>query len=148
MKSQKGITLISLTVYIIALLVVIATLATLSGVFFSSYRNSSNKVPTLTEYTKFTSYISEEINKKDIQVAVCKEEDVTNEGKRSYLVFSNNAQYIFIEKNASIYKNKVKICRNVEKCKFSLNDSRDRLTVDMKFKGEDFPRNITFTLNR
>ena len=37
MKSQKGVTLISLTVYVIVLLVVVVTLSTISGYFFSNY---------------------------------------------------------------------------------------------------------------
>lgn len=146
MKSQKGVTLISLTVYVIVLLVVVVTLSTISGYFFSNYNKASKKVPVLTEYTKFTSYISQEVNKSNIRILLCETNTNVSGKKTSYIVFSNKVQYTFVEENKSIYQNKVKICRNVEDCSFSTNPEKTQITINIKFKGDSSPRQVTYTL--
>jgi len=56
MKSQKGITLISLTIYIIALAIVMAVVAVVSNFFYSSINASKAKIDPMTEYVKFNSF--------------------------------------------------------------------------------------------
>ena len=64
MKSQKGITLISLTVYVIVMLIVIGIIAVVSGAFFKSVKDANFYNDPLTEYTTFNSYFSDEVNHK------------------------------------------------------------------------------------
>ena len=58
MKNQKGITLISLTIYIIALTVIIAMLSLISTFFYKNVKDSQNDIEPLTEFTNFNSYFS------------------------------------------------------------------------------------------
>ena len=137
MKSEKGITLISLTVYIIAMLVVLGILAVISRYFYSNMSDAKENVEPYTEYTAFNSYFTDEINHEGIQVLEC---------EKDHIVFSNGVQYTFIEENEGIYKDKVKICRGVKKCEFSyeLKDGKSTITVNLNFGKEN--RNITYTL--
>ena len=110
MKSENGVTLISLTVYIIGLTLIIAIVAVISTFFYKSVRNVSQTVDPITEYSKFNTFFTEETNANNIKILECGE---------NYIVFDNGVQYTFIKENKGIYRNKVKICRGIEECKFT-----------------------------
>ena len=110
MKSENGVTLISLTVYIIGLTLIIAIVAVISTFFYKSVRNVSQTVDPITEYSKFNTFFTEETNANNIKILECGE---------NYIVFDNGVQYTFIKENKGIYRNKVKICRGIEECKFN-----------------------------
>ena len=72
MKSEKGITLISLIIYVIALTIVIGIIAVISGYFYKNIATTSENVEPMVEYTKFNSFFSEEVNYRGIKVLDCK----------------------------------------------------------------------------
>lgn len=138
MKSQKGITLISLTIYIIVMTIVIAVIAVISTYFYKNTHSLSDKIDPLTEYTKFNSFFTDEVNHNQIKILECKED---------YVVFDNGVQYTYVAENQSIYRNKVKITKEVEKCKFErkIKNGKDVVTITLKIK--DSPeRIIDYTL--
>ena len=130
MKSQKGVTLVSLTIYVIAVTIIIAGAATINAYFFKNTVLVSGKVNPLTEYTKFNSSFTEEVNHSKIKVLDCQE---------NYIVFNNKVQYMFVKDNKGIYKDKVKICSNVEACKFEykIQNGKDIVTVNIKMENLD-----------
>lgn len=129
MKNNNGITLTSLIIYIIGMTIMVATIATLTSFFYKNI-NVGNINTDTTQYTKFSSIFSEEINRKNNKVIECKE--FTN--GISYIIFSSGNQYTFNENSKAIYKNNIKICENVEECKFSYTfvDSKYKITVSFK----------------
>lgn len=129
MKNNKGITMISLITYIIGLTIVIALVATLTSFFYENINIKDINSDT-TQYTKFSSIFLEEINSKNNSVIDCK--DITD--GVSYIIFSSGNQYTFDENSKSIYKNKLKICENVEICNFSYTfvDSKYKIKVSFK----------------
>ena len=138
MKSEKGITLISLTIYIIVLTIAIAIIAIISKYFYKNIDTTSKNITPLTEFTRFNSFFSDEVNHKDIKI---KKSDV------NYIVFSNNIQYTYVKENNGIYRNNVKICRNVEHCYFetSTQNTKKVIKVKMRIKhGED--KEMEYTL--
>lgn len=138
MKSQKGITLISLTIYITAMTVVIAVMAIISSYFYTNVDETSKNIEPLTEYTKFNNFFTDEVNHMNIKVIDCKE---------SYVVFSNNIQYSYIPENKGIYRNNVKICRNVESCTFSRkNQNQKDIIVVTMILSDNEPRTMEYTL--
>ena len=62
MKSQKGITLISLTVYVIVMAIVVGVVAIISTFFYSNINDTNVDINPITEYTKFNSFFSDEVN--------------------------------------------------------------------------------------
>lgn len=129
MKNNKGITLTSLIIYVIGMTIMVGTIATLTSFFYKNINIGSINNDT-TQYTKFSSIFSEEINRKDNSVVKCKElSDET-----SYIIFSSGNQYTFNEKSKSIYKNNIKICEDIEECGFSYTfvDSKYKITVSFK----------------
>lgn len=71
MKSEKGITLISLTIYVIAMAIVVGVIAIISTFFYSNMEDTDNIVSPMAEYTKFNSFFSDEINHEGIEVIDC-----------------------------------------------------------------------------
>lgn len=130
MKSQKGITLISLTVYVIVMLIVVATLSVLSNFFFKNIKNGTKNIDPLTEYTKFTNFFTEEVNHNNIKVL-----DV----KDSYIAFDDGVQYTFVQENKGVYRNQIKICNGVESCSFDykIENGRNVVTVNIKIESID-----------
>lgn len=143
MKSEKGITLISLIVYLIAMVIVVATVTVISGFFYKNTKGLSENIDPISEYTKFNTFFSEEVNKENIKVLDC---DTNQTTKESYIVFDNGVQYTFIKENKGIYRNKVKICREVENCNFTYEIKNGKAVVSVYFTAGDKTRNTTFTL--
>ena len=121
MKSQRGVTLISLTVYIIGLTIMLAILTVISSFFHKNVDENIAFQP-LAERTKFNSFFTEEVNHKNIEVKEC---------NRNYIVFSNGVQYTFIWENKGIYRNKVKICREVNNCYFKSRTENGKNIIEV-----------------
>lgn len=110
MRSNKGITLTSLVIYVIAMVIVVTTVSTITSYFYNNIDNMNASTDSATVFTKFNMYFSEEINIKD---------NYPLAASADYIVFSKTGnQYTF--KNSSIYKNQVKICDNIENCTFEI----------------------------
>lgn len=142
MKSQKGITLISVTIYVVVLAIVIGIMSVVSTYFFKNINNIENIDP-LTQYTKFNSYFSEETNTQNIKVLDCKIEESGN----SYIVFDNGVQYSFIKNNKGIYRNRAKICRNIDNCTFSSIIKNGKNVIVVEFESGDKKESMNFTLS-
>ncbi len=139
MKSQKGITLTSLTVYIIVMTIVISVVAFISTYFYKNVDSLSNDINPLTEYTKFNSFFSDEVNHNNIKILECKE---------NYVAFDNGVQYTFVLENKAIYRNQIKIAEDIEMCKFeyTMKNAKDVITVTMKL-GND-TKTVDYTLKK
>lgn len=151
MKSQKGVTLISLTVYIIVMVIVVAMVSVISSYFYKNIRGASDTIDPLTEYTKFNSFFTDEVNHSNIKVLEYKtkyiKDDETQGIESSYIVFDNGVQYTFVAENKGIYRNKAKICKEVESCTFNYEIQNGKNVVVVKLKiGTDKERNVTYTL--
>ena len=142
MKSEKGITLISITRYVIVLAIVIGVMAILSRFFYSNMNNINSSIDPITEYTKFNSFFSDEVNHKNIKIL----QSGTTEDGQNFIVFSNGIQYTYIPDNKAIYMNKVKIAKGVDECTFTEDIKNGKTIINVNFKAGDKERNTTYTL--
>ncbi len=129
MKSQKGITLISLTIYLISFTIIVGIIASISGFFYGSLRDSNVELDPISEYITFNTFFSKEVNTKNIE-SQCGE---------NYIVFINGdslIQYTF--KNNSIYRNNIKICKDVKECTFSQTAENGKQKITVLFKSGDY----------
>ena len=140
MKLAKGVTLISLTIYIIAMTIVIAVVASISTFFYENTQDASDFVDPLTEYTNFNRFFSEEVNHNNIKILELKE---------NWVAFDNGTQYTFVPKNKAIYRNQVKVCANVENCVFQqqIKNGKEQIIVTVKM-GKMQEKRIEFTLEK
>lgn len=138
MKNNNGITMTSLIIYVIAILIVLGTMANLTSFFYKNIDIEEMQDDSSTQYTKFSSIFSEEINNENNYVIDSKTL-IQDNIKQSYIIFSSGNQYTFISENNCIYKNEIKICENIEDCDFSyfLKDSKYIIKVNFKTKTID-----------
>ncbi len=149
MKKERGITLISVIIYVIALLVVVGLISTLTGYFYKNVNVSTENSELTTQFTKFNSYFTSEVNEKNITVLDAKTSDETP--KTSYIAFSNGVTYTFNEEYKAIYRNNIKICTNVDRCLFSYDFIENKYVVYVDLKIGNIERTgnniLTFTIN-
>lgn len=142
MKTQRGITLISLTIYVITMAVVVGILATVTSFFYNNIKDVNVDIDPITQFTTFNSFFADEVNHSNLKVVACG----TTDSNQNYIVFGNGVQYTFVPENNGIYRDKVKICRNIEECTFSetIQNGKSVVTVYLKSGGKD--RTILYTL--
>ena len=112
MKSNKGITMASLVIYVIAMSIVVATIATLTSYFYNNMDELDADTNSSIAYTEFNTYFSKEISIKENYPLLV-------EGTSDYIIFSKTGNQYTL-KNRTIYKNQVKICSNIEDCTFEI----------------------------
>ena len=132
MKNNRGITLTSLIIYVIGMVIVVSLIATLTTFFYKNV-NVDNISKDTTQYTKFSNLFLKEINKKDNDVIECK--TIEEDGQKvSYIIFSDGNQYTYKSENKSVYKNNIKICKDVEECEFSYIYIDSTYQIKINFK--------------
>ena len=115
MKTENGITIISITIYVIVMMLVVSLMAVMTNYFYKNvdYTNIRNQFNM--QYTTINNYFSEEANLENNMILEINE--ITNEEtgtKQKWIIFSNKNQYTYIEKNKSLYRNNIKIARDIE----------------------------------
>lgn len=142
MKSENGITLISLTIYVIVMAIVVGVMAIISTFFYSNMKSTKQDLDPITEYTKFTSFFSDEVNHSNIKILDCGK----TEGGQNYIAFDNGVQYTFIPENQGIYRNQVKIARGITNCTFDRSVKNGKDVIEVVFQAGDKTRETTYTL--
>ncbi len=133
MKNEKGITLGSLVIYIIAFTLTLALLAMMSNYIYGNIKNISNEKTNLEEFNKFNTSFVADIKQSDN--AIIENKDIGTDEEEISIQLSNGEVYTWIKKDNSIYKNKFKIAKNIldfsaEKIEES-NPKRKILQIDI-----------------
>ena len=140
MKNENGVTLVALTIYIIAFAIVIGIISVLTSFFYGNVVNLSDTGENASEFSIFNMYFLEDIKEEGNKVA-----RVDENGK--YISFSNGNTYIFQDNH--IYKNKVKICDNVTDFKVEKQrDGKETVTVFIKIGDNmEFSKTTQYVMN-
>lgn len=137
MKSEKGVTLSSLIIYVIAMSIIIGTIAAITNYFYGNINGLTNRTEGSKQYTEFNSYFVNEVNKKDNSVLT----ELLNSNGETKIIFSSGNQFKFTE--GAIYFNKIKICKEVTSCTFEFDEETNKITVTMQINGKTFKNEYT-----
>ncbi len=137
MKSEKGVTLSSLIIYVIAMSIIVGTVAAITSYFYENINGLTSRTEASKQYTEFNSYFVNEVNKKDNSVLT----ELLNTETKDIIVFSSGNQFKF-DKNG-IYFNKIKICKDVTSCTFEYDEPTNKITVTIQIKGKKFKNEYT-----
>lgn len=128
MKSERGITLTSIMIYVVALTVIVIVIGRIITYFYKNINEYTGENKGLSEYIKINSYITDEINT---------EENVVESFGENYLKFTKTQnQYTF--QNGKIYINKAKICDDIDNCKFSYDETKEKVFMEITIKGKTY----------
>ena len=103
-KKEKGVTLISLTIYVVVMVLVIALIAVITSFFYNNVINIDKEAVELAELNKLNLYMIEETEKEGNSI-----ETISSDGKK--ITFNNGNAYT-IQDNG-IYQNSIRICKDV-----------------------------------
>lgn len=143
MKSQRGVTLSTLVLYITIFLIVIGVMTTITNYFYKNVAEIKEPLTYVAEFNKFSMFFINDVKHNRIA-------DVTDEA----INFEDGTQYLYLD--GKIYRNNVEIAKNISQLRFT-NVSKEiegkyknMINVQMIFKntkGEDvFQRDIDFVL--
>lgn len=133
MKSEKGVTITSIMIYVIALTVVVLLIGRIITYFYRNVNNAEENTAANAEYLKFNSYFTDEINIEGNEVEVC---------ENNYIIFSKTQnQYTY--QNGSIYRQKVKIAKDIELCEFYYDEDTKEIYVNMKIQDKYYSSTFT-----
>lgn len=141
MKNENGVTLISVTIYVIAMVIVIAVIASLTGYFYSNVNISTESQDINKQYTKFNSFFSEQVNKSGNIII-----EANTEGEKPYIIFADKNQYTFSKKNKAIYFNNAKIATNLEDCRFEIGNKNGKNIITVTINAKNFNKTTEYTI--
>ena len=147
MRSNKGITLTSVLIYIIGLVIVVGMLNSFSSYFFTNVDEIVAEDSAQEQYSRFLSYITKDINSEDLLVA---KTGVEYDKRYITLKFKDGIEHQYIIQNGNLYYLDIK--ENVNKiinlCK-NVNDEQDSfilideiLNIYLNIDGQNFSTSL------
>ena len=88
MKSQKGVALTSIMIYVIAMTIIVGLIVRITTYFYKNVDSIDSSTSSYSEYMKFNTYFTEEINETGNRVFTCKNDEIDEDGKSfNYIIF-------------------------------------------------------------
>lgn len=132
MKNQKGITLISLVIYIVLLFIVASILTIIINHFASNVKYLNNGSKNVSQINKFNMYFLLDAKRNDDIITI----------ENNNITFKDGTTYTY--DNNTIYRNKVAICKNISNINFAKKEETDEndftkkiINVKIMVKGLD-----------
>ena len=141
MKNQKGITMISLVIYVLSFAIIIGIIGTITVFFSNGMREMNQNAGASSEYNKFNIYMSKYTkNGYNIIPDDYKEnQDDEEEAAKPYIAFEKDGEKIIFEKVGDIlYLNNIKLCENVDEFEakaLTTENGKDMLKTKLKING-------------
>lgn len=148
LKSNHGLTLTSLVIYVIVLMIVIALLSGFAGYFYKNINLITIKEESDERFTRLLAYLTKDINQESINFIKTGED---NDVKYIILKFAENKEHQYLYKNNKIYyidesKNKkINLCNNVNSCDFLYDNTG--LTMNINMNNKEYSKTIKVNNN-
>lgn len=133
MKSERGITITSIIIYIVALTSIVIIVGRVSTYFYKNVNYVKTNATADAEYTKFNSYFTDDIN--------IEKNTIASYGT-NYIIFSKS-EHQYTYQNGNIYMNKVKISKDVESFELNYNETTGIISINMQIKGKNYSNTYT-----
>ena len=130
MRTQKGITLVSLVVYIVIMIMAIGVMSRVSIEFYKNTQALEKDTSDLVEFINFNNYFI-----KEIKMANNKIDKIAEDG--NYILFKSGNSFSL--KENSIFYNNIEISKNVKELQFMYekddngNNITDIVNVSIKY---------------
>ena len=137
MKSERGVTLIILCIYVIVFSIIIVLLANLSNYIYNNLDNINDSSIDLSEFNKFNMYFIEDVKSNKQALVQNLEEDNNNEFIQ--IAFADGDIYTYTIGDNSIYKNNQKIATSIKdfKAEGFKKDEKMYIEITIKLGTED-----------
>ena len=152
LKSNKGVTLISLVIYVIVLIIVIALMSNFSGYFYKNTNKITINENNDEQITRFLAYLTKDTNSEELSSIKTGTENST-ESNVNYIIlrfkngiehqylFKDNNKVYFINKTNEVNKTKkVVLCNNVDLGNFTYDDASKTLTANISVNNKQYEK--------
>lgn len=120
MNSSRGITTTTLIIYVIAMLIVIGIIATITSFFYTNVTNLVDNSNNISEIIKFNMYFLQEVKSSNNDIITISEKSIT---------FLTGNTFTF--QDNGIYMNASKISENIKDLKFSLEEVNSKKVINV-----------------
>ena len=128
MKSNKGITLVSVVVYVLAITIIIGVISTITISFYNNTKSIQSNTDKGSYLTRLNHYMSSDINKYDTAT-------ISDSNKTLTLTNKDGDSVTYRMLGDGIYRNKVKICSEVQNTSnFTVDNVYDKSKVIIELK--------------
>lgn len=132
MKNCKGITLMTLIIYVGVLLVIIAVMSSIIKNFYQNNSAVDQETREILEFNKFNTYFLKEVKKTGNKV-----ESTIKQDEKNYILFKTGNSFSL--RNGIIYYNNIKICDGVSDLSFNYNQNEENIIrAKVTFKNRFF----------
>lgn len=146
-KSDKGITLTSLVIYVIVLMIVIGLMSNFLGYIYKNTNKITIKENYEEQYTRFLSYLISDTNSDQLYFV-----KTDSENKYLILKYKDGSQHQYIYSNESIYyinvsdtaPKKILLCNKVTN--LTMNYSTNILQINLTINGRNYEKNINISI--
>ena len=138
MRSQKGITLTSLVIYVIVMAAVIGLMGAVINTFYQNTDNIQKDTQDIIEFNNFNTYLLKEIKKKYNKIDSIKD---------NYVLFTSGNSFSLV--NESICYNNIEICKGVKgiTVKQGINgDGVDDTVIYITINFENFSKSMNYKI--
>lgn len=133
MKSQKGITLASLAIYIVLIFIVLGILATVTSNFQNGVKEITEEGTEIAEINKFNMFFLQEVKKQGNEI-----DKVSN----NEILFTTGNKYTFKSDNNIYLNDGIKVAESIENCAFSSKLENGKTVVMVTIKVEKMEEQV------
>lgn len=149
LKSDKGITLTSLVIYVIVLMIVIGLMSGFMGYFYKNTNKITIKENYEEQYTRFLSYLIRDTSSDQLYF-------VKTDPDNNYLILKykdgSQHQYVYLDKNKSIYyinvsettPKKILLCNKVTN--LTMDYSANILQINMTINDRNYEKLLNINI--
>ena len=148
MKKESGITLVTLIVYLMIVSAILAALTNLSSHVYKNIGKLGSENLSAEEFNKFNVNFIKSVKSN-------KKATVTNNNRNVTIVFDDGTTYNYINGENSIYKNKIKIAKNINYFTADVQNINNKNVIqvqidtrkkDTAVENNDFGKTINYVL--
>lgn len=140
MKKEQGITLITLIIYVLLMTFILAGISSITASFYSNMNDFDKESESAVAYSKFNMYFLTDIKRKNARIESSAKNhviiayDENGEGIDSGDITvdgTNTKRVEYSMQNKALYRNKVKICDNVQDAAFTADHEENTIGFEI-----------------
>lgn len=120
-KSQKGVTLVSVIIYIIGMVIMATVIGTITIYFYNNLTKTSDVSKASIEYSKFNTFFLNDVKEQNNRLVRVDDNKL--------IQFSNGASYLY--ENNTVYRGDVRICGNVSDFTIAPNTQDEKQVIEI-----------------
>lgn len=139
MKNEKGITIISLVIYVILLTFAVAGISAITSSFYGNVNELDADSKGAVAFSKVNMYILKDVKSEGVELVAD-----SSESKFSLSIKGETVRYRV--QNSSLYRNNVKICDDVQEARLEGKKEGDLSTITLYLKIKNYEKTTTYVL--